>query len=30
MLLQPLDLNRTLQKLAVPVLARGARWMMFS
>ncbi len=30
MLLQPLDLNRTLQKLAVPMLARGARWMMFS
>ena len=30
MLLQPLDLNRTLQKLAVPLLARGARWVMFS
>jgi hypothetical protein len=30
MLLQPLDLNRTLRKLAVPLLARGARWMMFS
>ena len=25
MLLQPLDLNRTVQKLAVPLLARGAR-----
>lgn len=30
MLLQPLDLNRTLQKLVVPLLARGARWVMFS
>ena len=30
MLLQPLDLNRTLQKLALPLLARGARWVMFS
>ena len=30
MLLQPLDLNRTLQQLAVPLLARGARWVLLS
>jgi rubrerythrin len=29
MLLQPLDLNRTVQKLAIPLLARGARRLMF-
>jgi hypothetical protein len=29
MLLQPLDLNRTVHKLAVPLLERGARRLMF-
>jgi hypothetical protein len=30
MLLQPLRLNRALQKLAVPLLVRGARRLMFA